>query len=646
MESEDCCQLCGNPLEEGSEDACPACMLGLGMLGVEDEANTADETIAKTLEHLPPDLKVVGLIGRGGMGVVYQARQIELDRIVALKILSPQLAEEPEFTVRFAREARLMAKLNHPNIVTVHNFGSSEGFCYLIMEYVVGRSLADVIEEGDLNTKEALDLGLKICSALRFAHRQGVIHRDIKPENILINESGEPKVTDFGLAKLVNTHPGALALTLPAQSLGTPYYMAPEQRDNPMGTDERADVYALGVTLYQLLTGQLPTGRFPLPSECCDVSPELDQVILRAMQTDRNLRHADAGEFYLDLRSLDAAHRLEDPVAEPAQPAPEAAPAAPVIAEHPTTVPASGKTVFLAFASGDLEHQRERLKRDLLGAGHRVVPATSALPLNGPQAESILRSALMTADLAIQPVGSQYGWIPDASDRSIVEIQHLLTAEESRRHPMERIIWIPHGFHSDDDRLRRFMARVHQEADPARNIRILHDPIDLFVTEVLRTLSRTVTGTGQGGATPAPARHTPHIYLINEMVDEESADRVEDYLFDLGFEVTRPAFGGSPQEMEAAHRRNLASCDAALVYYAEARKTWVDAILMDLKTAAHRPRGRQIPVQGLLIGPPQNRQKDRFRTHIAEVMRFDSEFAEIVLEPFVVQVAESMSSAN
>lgn len=623
-------------------------MLGLGLLDEDDKAAPNEETVSMTLDRLPADLKVVGLIGRGGMGVVYQARQIELDRIVALKILSPQLAEEPEFTVRFAREARLMAKLNHPHIVTIHHFGSSEGFCYLVMEYVEGRSLADVIDEGTLETSEALSLGLKICSALRFAHRQGVIHRDIKPENILIDELGEPKVTDFGLAKLVDTHPNALALTLPAQSLGTPYYMAPEQRDNPMGTDERADVYALGVTLYQLLTGQLPTGRFPLPSECCDVSPQFDKVILRAMQTDRELRHADAGEFYLDLRSLDAAQRLEEPVEKPA-PSVAASPtpssfssASSVVEESPPLVQPSGKSVFLAFVSGDLEHQRERLKRDLLNAGHRVVPTTSALPLNGPQAESIIRSALMTADLAIQPVGCQYGWIPDASDRSIVEIQHLLTTDESRRRQIDRVVWVPHGFHSDDDRLRRFMASVHHEADLSRSVHITNEPIDSFIGKVLDTLSRSAPST----TVATPVRQTPHIYLINEMVDEESADRVEDYLFDLGFEITRPTFGGSAEEMEAAHRRNLASCDAALIYYAEARKAWVDAILLDLKNAVHQPRGRAIPVQGVLIGPPRNRQKDRFRTHIAEVMRFDSEFAEIVLEPFVVQVAESMAPAT
>lgn len=633
MEPEGNCQLCGSPLDPGDEDACPSCLLALGFTDEESEPPEAEDAVAVSLRRLPPDIKIVDLIGRGGMGVVYKARQIELDRLVALKILSPQLAEEPEFTVRFAREARLMAKLNHPNIVIVHNFGSSEGLCYLIMECVTGRSLADVIDEGRLPADEALSLGLKICDALRYAHSQGVIHRDIKPENILITEAGEPKVTDFGLAKLVDGHPNALALTLPAQSLGTPYYMAPEQRDNSMGTDARADVYALGVTLYQLLTGQLPTGRFPLPSETAGVPEQWDAIILKALQTDRELRHADAGEFYGEMRALTMSAVSPAPSVHSTVPAASPEPAPAEFPDRP-----QGKTIFLAFTSSDLEMARERLRRELTGWGHRIVPTVPVLPLNAPQAEAIIRSALMTADISVHPVGSQYGWIPDGSDRSIVEIQDLLASEEARRNRLERVIWIPRGLPPTDDRLRRFLVTAHQNAELSPATEINRDALDRFIQVLQEKLAGPTPSETVPGERPG-LDQAPLIYLINEVSDEESADRVEDYLFDLGFEITRPLSAGSANEKEAAHRRHLASCDAALIYWGQAPKSWVDNNLLDLKNSTAFARSPSVPVQGLLIGPPMNRSKQRFRTHFAEVMRFDSEFAEVVLEPFVVQVA-------
>ena len=282
MSTEGSCELCGAPLDSGEADACPSCLMGLGFGdggGRDPAAMPGGAAALEQLDKLPPDLEVLDFIGRGGMGVVYKAKQIELDRIVALKILSPELAEEAEFAVRFMREARMLAKLSHPNIVTVFNFGSVDGFCYLLMEYVPGESLADAILPPKLTVDQSLQLALKVCDALRCAHDKGVIHRDIKPENVLIDLDGEPKVMDFGLAKLVDGDPKALAITSPEQSLGTPYYMAPEQRTYPIQTDERTDVYAFGVTLYQMLTHELPTGRFPLPSEKAGVSTQVDEVI-------------------------------------------------------------------------------------------------------------------------------------------------------------------------------------------------------------------------------------------------------------------------------------------------------------------------------------------------------------------------------
>jgi serine/threonine protein kinase len=617
MEEEESCQLCGGPLDGIEEDACPSCLLNLGIDTDESGFEESSDEVPKMLESLPPDIKVLDFIGRGGMGVVYKARQIELDRIVAVKILSPQLASEPEFAVRFMREAQLMAKLNHPNIVTVHNFGSTDGFCYLVMEYVSGELLADIVSERQLTPHEALSLGAKISAAVSYAHSQDVIHRDIKPENILLDEVGNPKVTDFGLAKLVDGNPKALGLTMPAQSLGTPYYMAPEQRDDPMGTDARADVYALGVTLYQLLTGQLPNGRFPMPSEAADVSQEVDGVIMKAMQTDRDLRYSDAGEVH------DALTNISGLISGTSFPKPATA----------------SKSVFLAFTSGDMEPARERIRLHLINRGHRILPSTPALPLNAPQAEASIRSALMAADIAIHPIGRHYGWIPDESERSIVDIQHILASEQSKRQNLRRLIWMPPGFHTTDDRLRRLVVDLQQEANRSPNLRVITATIEDFFNILHEELSESM---GSSTLRPSSVRTpAPHVYLINHQTDEKSADRVEDYFFDLGFEIIRPASTLDSREVADAHRRNLAACDAVLLFYGDAPKPWIDMNLLDIKDATTCGRVDDLSVRGILIAPPMDRNKQRFRTHIAEVMRLESEFVEVALEPFVVEVAAS-----
>lgn len=622
------CQLCGVLLESREGDACPSCLLGLGLGPEEDDDDAA--SMEPYLERLPPDITVLHLLGRGGMGVVYQARQIELDRVVALKILSPQLAELPEFAVRFTREAQLMAKLTHPNIVVVHNFGSSDGFCYLIMEYVPGRSLADVIQDEKLSLDQILSLALKICGALRYAHGQGVIHRDIKPENILIDANGEPKVSDFGLAKLISNASQIPALTLPAQSLGTPYYMAPEQRDDPMRADERVDIYALGVTLYQLLTNELPIGRFPLPSEIIEpsaISERVDEVVLKAMNSKRELRYQSAGEFYEALQNLT---KLEPPAASPAT----------ALRENINPI-APTKTIFLAFAAGDLETFRERLKRELVNRGYRIVPAMVALPLNAPQAEAVIRSALMAADVAIHPIGAQYGWIPDESERSVVEIQYLLGIDESRRHELPRFIWTPRGVHTNDERMRRFLLNVQRDIEFSPETQRISGTLEDFLEQFLPTLTPAKRAANGSTATMRPREHAPRVYLINDSLDEEAADQVEDYLFDLGFEVTRPLIAGERDQVKEAHQRNLGACDAALIYYGAASRTWVDMQLLDLVNLSQAKPADDTPMQGVLVAPPIDRKKARFRTHIAEVLRFESGFAETALEPFALRVAQT-----
>ena len=262
------CPLCGQPLPtDGPAGVCLACVLRLGM-----ETHAAGSARGKAPEPAElaasfPQLEILELVGQGGMGIVYKARQRSLDRLVALKILPLDTAGDPAFEERFVRESRTLAQLTHPNIVTVYDSGKAGGFFYLVMEYVDGVNLRNAIATRALTPADALAVVRQVCDALQYAHDAGIVHRDIKPENILLDGRGRVKIADFGLAKLLGRTPIEISLTATHQVLGTLRYMAPEQIERPMSVDHRADIYSLGVVLYELLTGELPLGRFALPSE-------------------------------------------------------------------------------------------------------------------------------------------------------------------------------------------------------------------------------------------------------------------------------------------------------------------------------------------------------------------------------------------
>lgn len=248
------------------------------------------------LQALFPQLEILECIGRGGMGIVYKARQPHLDRFVALKILAPGLEADPGFAERFTREARTLAKLTHPNLVAVHDFGESGGHYYLVMEYVDGVNLRQAMQAARFTPEQALGLIPDLCAALQFAHDHGVLHRDIKPENILLDTKGRVKIADFGIARLLTDDPRDLTLTATGGALGSAAYMAPEQIEHPEDVDHRADIYSLGVVFYEMLTGGLPLGRFPAPSEKSGSDPRLDDVVFRALEKERERRYQSAAE--------------------------------------------------------------------------------------------------------------------------------------------------------------------------------------------------------------------------------------------------------------------------------------------------------------------------------------------------------------
>ncbi|MEM7010070.1 MAG: bifunctional serine/threonine-protein kinase/formylglycine-generating enzyme family protein [Verrucomicrobiota bacterium] len=260
------------------------------------------------LDSLLNEFKVVELLGRGGMGAVYRATQIRLEREVAIKVLPPELADDPEFEARFRREAFALARLTHPNIVSVHDLNqTAEGHYYIVMEFVDGPDLRQQIHQSGLPNEKALDVFFQICDALDYAHSSGYVHRDIKPANILLSSSGQVKVGDFGLTKIVDPEflraTEKWGLTETGVRMGTEAYAAPEQMDaGPI--DQRADIFSLGVVLYELLTQQLPKGAFVPPSKSAEIDKRLDGVVEKAMQMSPESRYQSTSEFRTDVERI------------------------------------------------------------------------------------------------------------------------------------------------------------------------------------------------------------------------------------------------------------------------------------------------------------------------------------------------------
>jgi serine/threonine protein kinase len=304
------CVQCHTPLPAGAAgNLCPKCQrtpTGIASPPTPSDSAPPAPPAAQIAEFFP-QLEIFELLGHGGMGMVYKARQINLDRMVALKILSPELSSQPAFAERFSREAKALARLHHTNIVSVYDFGRAGPYYYFLMEYVDGVDLHTLIRRKEIQPPEALRVGVEICRALQFAHEEGIVHRDIKPGNILLDSKGRVKMADFGLAKLVAGDGARLSnLTRATGIMGTPQYMAPEQIERPSEVDRRADLYSLGVILYEMLTGELPLGRFPLPSQKARTDIRLDRVVLRALEKEPLLRYQQAGEILADLESLSA----------------------------------------------------------------------------------------------------------------------------------------------------------------------------------------------------------------------------------------------------------------------------------------------------------------------------------------------------
>lgn len=328
-----CCPQCQKPLASDAPlGICPSCLLGAAAQApvspfsppqagsISGLERFLSPTTPNQYRFVPPSapelapffpaLEILELIGFGGMGAVYKARQIKLDRLVALKIIRPEAQADPTFAERFNREARTLARLSHPGIVAIHDFGEVSGeitgaapLYYFVMEFVDGTNLRQLLRN-QMDPAQALTVIPQVCDALQYAHQEGVVHRDIKPENILIDVRGRVKIADFGLARMVVGSAEEWTLTGTHQVMGTPRYMAPEQMEGSHSVDHRADIYSLGVVFYEMLTGQIPAGHFEPPSRKAKVHPGLDGIVLRAMAREPERRFQSISELRAQVEKL------------------------------------------------------------------------------------------------------------------------------------------------------------------------------------------------------------------------------------------------------------------------------------------------------------------------------------------------------
>lgn len=261
------------------------------------------------LAALFPGYQIHGLIACGGMGAVYHAVQTSLDRAVAIKILPREFCSDASFRSNFQTEAKSMARLNHPNLIGVYDFGEVDGMLYIIMEYVPGESLHHVSYGGKLKGADAARIVAAICDGLAHAHEHGVLHRDIKPANILLDAQARPKIGDFGLARPIGSREGENETVF-----GTPHYTAPEVLARPEAVDARADIFSVGVLLHQLLTGHVPEAVQGLPSVVARCDIRFDDIVRKATNPMPEMRYRSAALMAQELHALAASLHRPHPV--------------------------------------------------------------------------------------------------------------------------------------------------------------------------------------------------------------------------------------------------------------------------------------------------------------------------------------------
>jgi serine/threonine protein kinase len=304
------CPKCGKPQPERLlvGGLCPSCVAR----SVQMDFMASTEAAIEEKEPLSMNVQgyeVVELVGGGGMGEVYRAIMVARGKEVAIKVVAGRLTRDPETTARFEAEVAALSQLDHPNVVRVLDHGEMpNGRHFLVMEYVDGCDLRRLLRAQRLEPERAVDIFLKVCAGVRHAHERGLVHRDIKPANILIGLDGTVKVADFGLAKTLVEESFAYGFTQTRDTFGTPYYVAPEVTQKAQAADERTDVYALGVLLYELLTGTVPMGRFTPLSKRTGLDKRLDAIVAAALADNPADRTANVAEMAEAVRNVWSHH--------------------------------------------------------------------------------------------------------------------------------------------------------------------------------------------------------------------------------------------------------------------------------------------------------------------------------------------------
>lgn len=278
----------------------PPAKTGFTSLGANYKAPSLEE-----IQALLPNLEILDYIGHGGMGTYYKARQPRLARLVAIKILLVDPGSDASLIEGFTREARAMAGLTHPHIIGIYDFSPIGSTLYIIMEHVEGETLEWLIESRGFGLQEVITILTQVCNALDYAHEQGVIHRDLRLGNTMLDNAGQVKVGDFGLARLIGEELFRHNLTEANEAMGTMDYVAPEQHEPGITVDLRADIYSIGLMLYKLTTRTLPRGAFVPPSHFVpDLDPRVDEIVIRCMQRDPNNRYQTIAEVLTELNRL------------------------------------------------------------------------------------------------------------------------------------------------------------------------------------------------------------------------------------------------------------------------------------------------------------------------------------------------------
>jgi ankyrin repeat protein/tRNA A-37 threonylcarbamoyl transferase component Bud32 len=573
------CPSCGAPLPDAApQHLCPRCLMAEAMnVDFPDIGNLAD--VARRL----PQFEVIELIGRGGMGVVYKARQPQLDRTVAIKILPPSDASLPNFLERFRREAQALAKLTHPNIVSVYDFGESGGLFYLVMELVDGVNLRQMEETQRLRPEQALAIVPMICDALQYAHDKGVVHRDIKPENILLDTQGQVKIADFGIARIIGKITPHPALTQTSQMIGTPRYMAPEQREGSHPVDHRADIFSLGVVFYEMLTGAPPLGRFEPPSKKVHVDVRLDEVVLKALEQEPARRYQRASELKTDVETISGSPRGQSPTAS---------------VPEPRTRSKRGRMAILAGAVV--------IAIALLAFALDHFPRTSTTVAIQPTQAALFDAA---ASGQVSRVHDLIRQGADVNDKNGEGTTPLMLAARHGHASMAVSLVLLGANVNESDAEGRTALMVAAEYDQASVIKALYDlrnslgiihretkvpdPNDLLSVEAARSSL-------SGNAAPQPRKTTREVMAENlPMVDARLLDAISPRVPDIEIHTKAQDRNGETALMKAAARGHIRS--------AMAMQSWEDGAIQDKAghtTAMHAAlHGRRDFVRWLLDTP-------------------------------------------